>query len=325
MRPADSPRDRPPHLPLGRRDFLGRVAAIGLGAGADPGAPAHRCRAGLPRHHTEARARRAPVERPHRARSPRGDLHDRLPRRFQPLRHPRAAPSRRHAPPGPGDRLATHGADHVAPHAAAGRAVARRHPVHRRRRQVQPRPNVRPVREGGPPAAVAPDDRPDRDARPGNARHPHQAAGRAHPGAARRLGPHRPLGVHRPGRVHRRSTSARWEPGPSASCRGPRATDAFSRPTPTTGMDASTWTAWSFAPCPSPAARVDALLHGDADLITQLSPEHGERVASHPSTRVVGAPYAGLYVLAVNVWVAPLNQPARPAGPVAGRRSGRRS
>ncbi len=60
---------------------------------------------------------------------------------------------------------------------------------------------------------------------------------------------------------------------------------------------------------PSPAARVEALLHGDADLITQLSPEHVERVASHPSTRVVGAPYAGLYVLAVNAWVAPLNQP----------------
>jgi peptide/nickel transport system substrate-binding protein len=60
---------------------------------------------------------------------------------------------------------------------------------------------------------------------------------------------------------------------------------------------------------PSPAARVEALLHGDADLITQLSPEHGERVASHPSTRVAGAPYAGLYVLAVNAWVAPLNHP----------------
>ena len=64
-----------------------------------------------------------------------------------------------------------------------------------------------------------------------------------------------------------------------------------------------------FRPVPRPAARVDALLHGDADLIPQLSPEQGERVASHPSTRVLGAPYAGLYVLAVNVWVAPLNQP----------------
>jgi peptide/nickel transport system substrate-binding protein len=64
-----------------------------------------------------------------------------------------------------------------------------------------------------------------------------------------------------------------------------------------------------FRPVPAPAARMDALLRDDADLITQLSPEYGERVASHPSTRVVGAPYAGLYVLAVNVRVAPLNQP----------------
>ena len=52
----------------------------------------------------------------------------------------------------------------------------------------------------------------------------------------------------------------------------------------------------------APAARVDALLRGDADLITGLTPEHAVRVATHPSTRVVGAPYAGLHVLAVNVW-----------------------
>lgn len=64
-----------------------------------------------------------------------------------------------------------------------------------------------------------------------------------------------------------------------------------------------------FRPVPQPAARVDGLLHGDADFITGLAPEHSERVAAHPSTQVVGAPYAGLYVLAVNVWVAPLNHP----------------
>jgi peptide/nickel transport system substrate-binding protein len=64
-----------------------------------------------------------------------------------------------------------------------------------------------------------------------------------------------------------------------------------------------------FRPVPDPAARVDRLLRGDADFITQLSPADGERVATHPSTRVVGAPYAGLYVLAVNAWVAPLNHP----------------
>ena len=64
-----------------------------------------------------------------------------------------------------------------------------------------------------------------------------------------------------------------------------------------------------FRPVPEPAARVDGLLRGEADFITGLVPEHSERVAAHPSTQVVGAPYAGLYVLAVNVWVAPLNHP----------------
>ncbi len=64
-----------------------------------------------------------------------------------------------------------------------------------------------------------------------------------------------------------------------------------------------------FRPVPAPLARVETLLRGEADLITALPPDLGERVASHPGTRVVGALYAGLYVLAVNVWVAPLNQP----------------
>ena len=64
-----------------------------------------------------------------------------------------------------------------------------------------------------------------------------------------------------------------------------------------------------FRPAPDPLVRVEALLRGDADLVTQLSPPHGERVAAHPATRVVGAPYAGLYVLAVNALTAPLNHP----------------
>ena len=65
-----------------------------------------------------------------------------------------------------------------------------------------------------------------------------------------------------------------------------------------------------FRPVPLPEVRVEALLHGDADLITGLTPEHVDRVASHPSTRVVSTPYAGLYVLAVNALVAPLNDRA---------------
>jgi len=56
-----------------------------------------------------------------------------------------------------------------------------------------------------------------------------------------------------------------------------------------------------------PTARVGALLRGEADVITRLLPDHAERLATHPATRVVGALYAGLYVLLVNVWASPLN------------------
>jgi peptide/nickel transport system substrate-binding protein len=64
-----------------------------------------------------------------------------------------------------------------------------------------------------------------------------------------------------------------------------------------------------FRPVAAPAARLEALLRGDADLITGLLPDHVDPVSTHPATRVVSTPYAGLYVLAVNVWVAPLNDP----------------
>ncbi len=62
-----------------------------------------------------------------------------------------------------------------------------------------------------------------------------------------------------------------------------------------------------FKSVPDPERRVDLLLRGAADLIMPLAPEHGPRVASNPSTRVAGVLYAGLYVLAVNVSVSPLN------------------
>ena len=55
--------------------------------------------------------------------------------------------------------------------------------------------------------------------------------------------------------------------------------------------------------------RADLLLRGAADLIAPLAPEENLRVAADPSTQVVGVLYAGLYVLAVNVWVPPLNDP----------------
>jgi peptide/nickel transport system substrate-binding protein len=60
---------------------------------------------------------------------------------------------------------------------------------------------------------------------------------------------------------------------------------------------------------PDLAPRIAALLKGEVDLITQLPPDHGERVAGNASTRVVGALYAGLYVLAVNSKRPPLDNP----------------
>ena len=60
---------------------------------------------------------------------------------------------------------------------------------------------------------------------------------------------------------------------------------------------------------PDLAVRIAALLKGEVDLITQLPPDQGERVASHASTRVLGALYAGLYVLAVNSERPPLDNP----------------
>lgn len=64
-----------------------------------------------------------------------------------------------------------------------------------------------------------------------------------------------------------------------------------------------------FQSVPDHERRVDLLLRGGADLIVPLAPEHGPRVASGLTTQVAGVLYAGLYVLAVNVWVAPLNDP----------------
>ncbi|MGH2651192.1 MAG: ABC transporter substrate-binding protein, partial [Actinomycetota bacterium] len=64
-----------------------------------------------------------------------------------------------------------------------------------------------------------------------------------------------------------------------------------------------------FRPIPEAAPRIAALLKGEVDVITKLPPDHVERVAKHPTTRVEGALYAGLYVLAVNHKVPPLDNP----------------
>jgi peptide/nickel transport system substrate-binding protein len=64
-----------------------------------------------------------------------------------------------------------------------------------------------------------------------------------------------------------------------------------------------------FRAIPETAPRIASLLKGEVDIITQLPPDHGERVTGNATTRVVGALYAGLYVLAVNSKVKPLDNP----------------
>src|SRR6266851_3865783 len=60
---------------------------------------------------------------------------------------------------------------------------------------------------------------------------------------------------------------------------------------------------------PETAPRVAALLKGEVDIITQLPPDQSDRVTGNASTRVVGALYAGLYVLGVNSKRRPLDNP----------------
>ena len=64
-----------------------------------------------------------------------------------------------------------------------------------------------------------------------------------------------------------------------------------------------------FRAIPEMAPRIAALLKGEVDVITQLPPDQGDRVNANASTRVSGALYAGLYVLAVNSKVKPLDNP----------------
>src|SRR5215470_3131054 len=66
---------------------------------------------------------------------------------------------------------------------------------------------------------------------------------------------------------------------------------------------------WIMRPIPETAPRIAALLKGEVDLITQLPADQDERVAGNATTRVAGALYAGLYVLAVNSKRPPLDNP----------------
>jgi peptide/nickel transport system substrate-binding protein len=60
---------------------------------------------------------------------------------------------------------------------------------------------------------------------------------------------------------------------------------------------------------PETSPRIAALLKGEVDIITQLPPDQEDKVAANPATRVAGALYAGLYVLAVNSKRPPLDNP----------------
>jgi len=64
-----------------------------------------------------------------------------------------------------------------------------------------------------------------------------------------------------------------------------------------------------FRPIPEIAPRIAALQKGEVDVITQLPPDQGEKVAGGANTKFVGALYAGLYVLAVNSKRPPLDNP----------------
>jgi peptide/nickel transport system substrate-binding protein len=55
-----------------------------------------------------------------------------------------------------------------------------------------------------------------------------------------------------------------------------------------------------FRAIPEVAPRIAALFRGEVDLITKLPPDHVERVARNPTTKVEGALYAGLYALIVD-------------------------
>jgi peptide/nickel transport system substrate-binding protein len=66
---------------------------------------------------------------------------------------------------------------------------------------------------------------------------------------------------------------------------------------------------WIMRPIPETAPRIAALLKGEVDAITQLPPDQEDRIAANPTTRVAGALYAGLYVLAVNSKRPPLDNP----------------
>ena len=65
----------------------------------------------------------------------------------------------------------------------------------------------------------------------------------------------------------------------------------------------------TFKPIPENQPRLAALLSGQADLALKLIPDQVDQVENNEKARAEGAVYAGLYVLAVNSKVPPLDNP----------------
>jgi len=64
-----------------------------------------------------------------------------------------------------------------------------------------------------------------------------------------------------------------------------------------------------FRPIPEQGTRIAALLKGEVDIINKVPPDHVDRIAKHPTTKVERALYAGLYALPVNSKRPPLDNP----------------
>ena len=62
-----------------------------------------------------------------------------------------------------------------------------------------------------------------------------------------------------------------------------------------------------FRPIPETPPRIAALLRGEVDIITKVSPDDVDRVAKNATTKVEGVLYGGLYVLGVNSKIPPLD------------------
>src|SRR5262249_13330115 len=259
-------------------------------------------------YNAEARSRHRPGQRCRRSRSPRVNIRGRCPCQVQPVRHPRAAPSRRYAPPRSGDHLAARGADYLAAHASEGvlwhdgarfTAVDAKYSLDRTFDASVKAARLLPMFQ-----TIDRTEAPDSVTLIIHTKQPDALllarlawCGQVVPWAyIDRVGftvfNQRPVGTG-PLRF------VSWTPGDRCVLEtNPDYWDGR--------LDLDRVV---FRSVPDPAGRAEALLRGDADLITGLTPEHRDRVATHSSTRVVGTPYAGLYVLVVNVTVAPLNDP----------------